>query len=303
MIQQASPTPILTRSQLLRRIREAELPCDAKQFNLDELESAGFCKLKRAGLDTNNYKLLTLLDSQTKELKKECKRFRDELELQKKYHSPLWDKAGDELCPIKALAFGQLAQEDEQRVGEKRRKSDPFTRFMESFQNEPVREWKSRDKRRSLSRIQPVLWHEPMTLKDYHNATGLSRATVRNILRRAGARSIPGPRRRNEPERYDSEANAAVLCGWLTRHVKNIDHRKSLITRTLLHCEHNSPDQLGVLFEAITPAYESLHINPDEFENYFSECKKILYPSQTSALGLGYFSSILKYSSHNDLPD
>ena len=117
-----------------------------------------------------------------------------------------------------------------------------------------------------------------MTILDYHDATGLSRRTALNIVRRLNAKPIAPRQRRNEAAKYGSDANIAVLCEWLMRYVKNISNRKALLVGTLLHCKHDSPNRFQALLKKVSPVISSLEIGPEEFVRYFFDCEKILHP-------------------------
>jgi len=145
-----------------------------------------------------------------------------------------------------------------------------------------TRPWKSRDRRRFFHFSRPALWHEQMSVMDYHEATGESRATIRNMLKRLGAQPIAQRKRPNEPARYDRHTNHALLCDWLIRHVKDREARQGWLARTLVHCQHETPEHYDQLFESIRPVLESLGIKTTEqrqqFLCYMEQCKQMLHP-------------------------
>jgi hypothetical protein len=281
MKKKAAPNPKLIRQRLLERIREATLPDDANDFTRQELEAAGmFNGFKHPkDWDDKTFRLFVLFATQAKELRKECKRLRHEVEIREDYHSPRWEDVGNEPCPIKQADLRYEAEAEDARVNEERRKQrDPLSAIAESSKHYRSRKWEFRDARRWWSPNKPALWHEPMTVMDYHEATGLSRRTAQNIVDRLGVLPDNSQRRRNEPALYGQAANVAVLNEWLTHYQKKPENRKGLIARTLIHCKFESPEHREWMEKALQPAIQSLKLSRDDFSRYLSVCEKILHP-------------------------
>lgn len=283
-----NPDPKLVHRRLLARIRDATLPKDADKFPRQELEAAGILDgYNQQGMGEKTFRLFVLLATQTKELRKECERLRGEVELHQNYYSPIRDKAWAECCPIKRAELERLADADEVQVNEQRRKArEPATWLLNYGKGSQIRSWKYRDKRRFLVPFKEVPWHEPMTVMDYHAATGLSRRTIQNLVDRLAARPVVARNRRNEPARYDLETNYAVLRDWLTRYVKDKDRQKALIVRSLIYCQHKTPEHFDRLFDTLHPIIQELGVTRGEFVRYFKDCRKILVPPEIPNLWL-----------------
>jgi hypothetical protein len=276
-----SVTPL---EALLRRIRAATFPADAKSFRLEELSAVeldvGYTRPKH--WHDSDFCLFVLLATQAKELRREIARLRPKTGVGKDWKSMPLMRSFMEPCPIKQAELERQAKEEKRIADEQRRKQLDLQ--AESAHQADARKWKRRDEKYDLHRFRPALWHEPMTLLDYHAATGISRRTLQNILDRAALRPVGGRVRPNDPARYDQPANAYVLCQWLTHYVKDPVRRKALIARTLLHCEQKAPERFSLLLKAIYPAFESLGVTCDEFANYVAECRRILHPPPPASL-------------------
>jgi hypothetical protein len=277
----APASPSLQRSRLLFRIREAKLPEEGKSFTLDELKAAGLADYKRpTHWSDADFRLFVLFTHQVQELRKRVGGLQDTIKLHETYHSPLWDEMLKEACPIKQAELRRKAEEDDRKVNEARRQQrDPRNGILRAFFDASnFQPWRHRDGTSKFPQFQTAAWHEPMTVMDYHKATGLSRRTVLNILKRAGIQPLAVRKRPNEPASYGTDANAQVLCQWLTRHVKDPKRRKALAARTLLHCQNATPEHIRFLIEAIFPALTSLSVTDQDFIAYLDECKTVLYP-------------------------
>lgn len=280
------PSPTEIRQRLEKRIAEAKLPSDLDRFTWAELEASGmFARYtKQKGWDDKTFLLFVLMAEQSKALRKERDNLKHQVELSEDYHSPLRVAAYVEPCPIKKAQLHNKAAAEEQRVNEQRRRErDPVARMLERSKSISARKWEFRDEAHPFfSTFTPARWHEPMTLMDYHEATGLSRRTVKNILDRAGARPLEGRKRPNEPARYGQDSNAVVLQAWLIQHVKNLDARRALLAQTLAQCKHDMPEHFGRMVEAIIPVVQSLGITTEEqvkeFKAYLAECEQIMFP-------------------------
>lgn len=266
----------------MQRIREATFPKDLKQFSWPEMESAGLLsKFKHpAKWDNDTFQLFVLFSIQTNQLRKQRDNLKTEVEASKEYYSPLRIAAWMELCPIKQADLTRQALEEEARVNEERRKKrdghhEALLRNPGGFSKS---KWKRRDSRSLFVAFNEANWHLPMTVMDYHEATGLSRRSVQNILNNASLRPAISSKRRNEAPCYGLDANEVVLVAWLTRYVKDPAQRKPLAVRTLLHCQHETPDEIAFLHRAIEPAIRSLGIEDVEFYRYMNDCESILYP-------------------------
>ena len=269
------------RQNLLRRIREASFPDDFARFTGQELESAGlFHSNNDPRKNTSGYQHYVLLTTQAKELRKHRDLLAHRVELLENYHSPLWDDVWNEPCPVKEAELRRKAEADEARVNEQRRKErDPLASFREFLGKVKIRRWENRDRRRFHHHFQPTLWHNPMSVMDYHEATGLTRRTIQNLLDRLGAQPIAQRKRPNEALRYDRSTNHALLCDWLVRRVKDRETRRGWLARTLIHCQYKTPEHSAQLFESILPVLESL--TPEQrqqFPRYMGQCKQIVHP-------------------------
>jgi hypothetical protein len=291
-----TPTPAAIRNQLLHRIRKAEFPKDAGQFTLAELRASGLAGKYKQPLDLadNHFKLLVLLATQNNELRQERDRLRLEMENEKDYYSPVRDESRYEPDPLKQEEINRRAEADEARVArdratKKQSQEDAFRQFVDAFSRRP---WIHRDKRRQP--WQAVFWHEPMTVMAYHQATGLTRRTIQNVLRRIKAAPLESRHRRNEPARYGTETNFAVLRAWLIQYEKKPENRRAWLVRTLLKCAHEMPDHLETLAGALMPVFKSLGIenpaNSPQFLEYYRQCEARLYPPSpplpTAAYGI-----------------
>jgi len=118
----STATPTAIRNQLLRRIREAKLPNDAKQFSLAELRETGLAgKYKQPpDLPDGHFKLLVLQAIQIKEIRRECDTLRLEIENEKEYYSLIRDGLRNEPDPIKQAVIRRRAEADEARVARER---------------------------------------------------------------------------------------------------------------------------------------------------------------------------------------
>jgi len=277
-------TPAAIRNQLLHRIQEAEFPNDASQFKLTELRETGLAAKynQPTDLPESHFKLLVLLATQNKELRRECNRLQLEIEDRREYYSSIREELYNEPDPLKQEEISRRAEEDEARVARnrdarKRSHEQDMQKLVEAFSR---RRWISRDKRRRP--WQAVFWHEPMTAMAYHEATGLTRRTIHNVLRRIKAAPLDKRHRRNDPARYGVETNFAVLCQWLIRYEKKPDHRRAWLVRTLLKCAHEMPDRLEALVGVLMPVFKSLGIenpaNSPPFLEYYRKCEARLYP-------------------------
>ena len=266
----------------MQRISEATFPKDLKQFSWLEMESAGLLsKFKHpAKWDNDTFQLFVLFSIQTNQLRKQRDNLKKKTEASEKYFSLLRLVASAELCPIKQADLFRQAQEDENHVNEERRKErdGPYAAMLPNPGGFSKSKWKRRDSRSFIVAFHGTNWHQPMTVMDYHEATGLSRRSVQNILNNASLRPAISSKRRNEAPCYGLDANKVVLVAWLTRYVKDPAQRKPLAVRTLLHCQHETPDEIAFLHRAIEPAIRSLGIEDAEFYRYMNDCESILYP-------------------------
>jgi hypothetical protein len=287
------------RQNLLRRIREASFPADFDRFTGQELETAGLIHSNNdPRKDTPGYRHYVLLVTQAKELRKQRDGLASRVELLEHYHSPLWHNVWNEPCPIKEAELRRKAEADEARVNEQHRKErDPLAGLTEIWGKVKMRPWKSRDKRQLYYGFRPALWHEPMSVMDYRKATRLTRRTIQNMLDRLGARPIAQRKRPNEPARYDRHTNHKLLCDWLIRHVKGKEARQGWLTRTLVHCQHETPEHYTQLFKSIRPVLKSLGIQTPEqrqqFLCYMKQCKAILHPPLPPPLLLDPINDLL----------
>lgn len=279
-------TPSAICHRLLRRIDAAKFPGDAKNFTLAEITDAGLTKEYENNRDKGwpdiLFKTLVLLAVQNNRLREQCHRLEQQIEEQQPYYSPIRDEGRNEPDPVKLAEINRRAEADEARVAKmraekKKLKEDSWKQFLEAFSRRP---WTNRDKSRRVYR--PVFWHEPMTINDYHDATGISRRTLHNILKRLQAKPVTGRKNPNEPATYGPDTNYAVLSLWLTKYVKKPEHRRAWLVQTLLKTVHEAPDFLKALAPALKPVFISLGIgdieNAAEFWNYFSLCDSELYP-------------------------
>ncbi len=295
----AKPSLSRIRSRLMERIRDADLPKDAANFNWHDLEAAGlYREFKRPqGWDDKTFRLFVLLAEQAKLLRAKCSALERRIGVLEDYHSPLWEKVAAEPCPIKQQELRRAAMAEDARINDERFKQrDPFTSMMAIFGNAKLRPWKYRDRRRKFFPFRETLWHEPMTVMDFHEATGLSRRTLHNLLKRLGARPVTERERRNEPARYGPATNGGVLCEWLKRYVKDLHTRRAFFARTLVYCDHKSPQHYAELVNFMAPAILSLGFKTkaeiDEFKRYVTACKQVLYPPLPSSHLLGNLASL-----------
>lgn len=280
----ASRAPGFRQNQLLLRIRAAEFPKDASQFKLAELQEAGLAaKYKQPpDLPESYFKLFVLLAIQNRELRRQTTRLQVEGEDRREYYSPIRDELRNEPDPLKQAEILFRAEADEARVARTReaRKLSDEQDMQELVQAFGRRPWTNRDKRHHP--WQAVFWHEPMTVMAYHRATGLTRRTILNVLRRIKATPLNTRHRRNDPGRYGAESNFDVLREWLIRYQKKPEHRRAWLVRTLLKCAHETPDRLEALVGAVMPVFKSLGIeNPassPHFLEYYRKCEARLYP-------------------------
>jgi hypothetical protein len=279
-----SASPATIRNKLLYRIRQAKFPGDLDQFTLAELRETGLAgKYKQpADLPDKHFKLLVLLALQNNEFRQECALLRIEIENEKDYRSPVRDELHNEPDPLKRAEIERRAEADEARVAHERSQKEQaqvtaFRQFAAAISRRP---WASRYKRRQPWKA--VSWHEPMTVMAYHEATGLTRRTLQNVLRRIKASPLATRHLKNEPARYGPDTNFAVLREWLIKYEKNAKHRRAWLVRTLLKYAHELPEHLKTLFEAVMPVFNSLGIenpgNSPQFLEYYRQCKAILYP-------------------------
>ncbi len=295
MKKQAAPNQNALHQNLLLRIREASFPADFDEFDWQELEDAGLLRgFVNQGLDTKTFRHFVLLATQAKELRKQRDWLARRIELLEHYDSPLWDAVWNEPCPIEEAKLRREAEADDIRNNEQHRKQrDPLARFMEISGKVKVREWEFRDKRRRHRSFRPALWHEPMSIMDHREATGLSRRTIQNMLDRIGARPIAARKRRNEPARYKPHTNHALLCDWLSRCVKDRQTRRGWLARTLAHCLHETPKHYARLFKSMHPVLASLDIQTlgqrRQFARYIKRRKETLYPSPPNCLAVSNF--------------
>jgi hypothetical protein len=292
------PTTSAFRHRLLRRIDAAKLPGDAKNFTLTEITEAGLTKEyennREKGWPDNLFKALVLLAVQNNRLREQYHRLVQQIKEQKPYYSPIRDEGLNEPDPVKLAEINHRAEADEARVAKaradkKKSEDDSWKRILEAFGR---RTWTDRDKSRRVYR--PFFWHEPMTINDYQDATGISRRTLLNILKRLQAKPVTSRNNLNEPVTYGPNTNYAVLSVWLTKYVKKPEHRRAWLVRTLLKTAHEAPDFLKALAPALKPVFVSLGIsdiaNATEFWDYFSQCDSELYPRLAEG---SYFSDPL----------
>jgi hypothetical protein len=276
-----TPSPEAIRYQLLSRIREAKFPTDADKFTESELREAGLWEkyTRPEDMGGKSFKLLVLLATQARELRRERDNLRREIDELEDYRSPHRDKLRDEPDPLKRQEITRQAEADEARVAQERaaKKQSFHDAFLKFFGQRP---WLRRDA--SHTPYEPVYWHEPMTVMDYHEATGLTRRTILNILHRLGAKPLAKRERINAPAKYGVETNFAILREWLVRYEKQPGNRRAWLVRTLLKYKHDSPEHFKDLIQAILPVLESLGINTEEkikeFRAYVLQCEPILYP-------------------------
>lgn len=283
-------TPSAIRNRLLRRIHEATFPRDATAFTLAELCQTGLADnySQPAELPDSHFKLLVLLATQNKELRRQRDKLLRENEAQEDYFSPIRDQLRYEPDPLKQQELTRQAEADEARVEQirterKRAQLSEFERFVAAASR---KRWANRDRRQQPRRA--VFWHETMTVMDYHEATGLTRRTLQNLLRRIKADPILKRQRRNEPARYGPANNFAVLREWLLRYEKQPEHRRAWLVRTLLKYAHEMPDHLNTVAHAVHPVLESLGINDtpkfEAFLKYYRQCEAIIYPPGAQTL-------------------
>ncbi len=285
-----SPSPETRQSRLLTRICDANLPNDANKFTLEELKSSGLLNsyTRPPGWSDHRFVQFVLLAIQSKELRKQrdaLQRRTDNLQRRLEellpYRSPLWDEASIEPCPIEEARLRRAAQVDDARVSAERRRqatlvpADPI-----EFTNQA---WKTRDTRSLGFQFQPVVWHEPMTVMDYRQATGMSRRTIQNFLSRSGARPIEARKGRNAPARYGRETNGAVLVAWLIGHVDDRHTRRGWAARILILTRHKAPTHYEWLLELMCPVVITLGLSGVEFIEYLSECEEHLHPASKPA--------------------
>src|SRR5262245_58393618 len=190
-------TPANASNQLLHRIRNAELPRHAGQFTLAELDQAGltaqFENNQTKGWPESLFKTLVLLAIQNKELRRERDRLQQEIEENNEYYSPIRDELRNERDLLKREEIKRRAEADEARVARDRAEKEQsrsvlFRKMLDDLSRQP---WIFRDQ--SHLPREPVFWHEPMTVMNYHQATGLSRRTLQNVLRRIKATPTRSP--------------------------------------------------------------------------------------------------------------
>ena len=263
------------------------MPKEANLFKDTELRDSGlwFEYVQPAHMADNHFKLLVLLALQSRELRKRCDDLHQQVEELTPYHSPLWEKLHKEPDPLKQQAIRAAIDADEKKeaqrkAAKKKAFNDSLKLIMECFGKKT---WKSRDRKHVP--FQAVLWHEPMTVNDYHEATGISARQLQNVLRRLKAEPLQAKRarkRKNEPLRYGVETNMKVLCEWLIRYIKDPGTRRAWLVKTCLKCKHEAAEHLDRMKEAIMPALLSLNINSGEtledFVNYVKKVDQILYP-------------------------
>lgn len=287
------------RRKLLTRIRDANLPGDAGKFTHEELRDAGLLRRydRPGGCSDSAFRLFVLFAVQNSELRKQSGQLKHRLTQLEQYHSPLWDDVWKEPCPIKAAELGREAEADDVRCNEQRRKKRDwvFDNLEAIIRAGGRRNWKTRDKRRLHHRPDPALWHDPMSLEDYHNATGISRRTLQNTIDRMGAKPVAPRKRRNEPARFGPATNYALLCHWLIQQVPDDRARRGFLARTLIHCQQQSPQHYDRLFEEVRPVLKSLCVltpaQDREFSAYLEECRRVLYPVLTPPSVLDPFNA------------
>ena len=299
-----APAPAVARNRMLGmldRIRNASLPRDAIKFTLTELRDSGLAEKYQqpSDLPDRHFKLLVLMATQINELHKERDRLLLEKENGEDYYSPIRDELRQEPDPIKQTEISRRAEADEARVAQDRasRKQFQIDCFHQLSNALGRRPWLSRDKRRQP--WAPTFWHQPMTVMAYHRATGLSRRTIQNVLRRIKAVPLENRSRRKDPARYGTKLNFTVLREWLLRYEKKPEHRRAWLVRTLLKYKYEMPEQLETLTNAVIPVLRSLEIddpgNSPEFMAYYRQCETLLYPPPSPLLGSG-ISALLELS-------
>jgi hypothetical protein len=295
----AAPSPDSIRRKLLIRIREAEFPRDVAKFTSPELEGAGLFRgySRSVGWTDATFRQFVLFAEQVKELRKESEKLKSRITLLEKYYSPLWDEVWKEPCPIKQAGLRRDAEADDARCNEQHRKERNwvFDNIEAIIRADGSRNWKTRDKRRIHHLPDCALWHNPMSLEDYHKATGLSRRTLQNVLYRLDAKPIAPRKRRNDAANYSPQTNYGILRDWLVRHVKVPHARQGLLARTLLHCQQEAPKHYDRLFEEVRPVLKSLCVltpaQDREFSAYLEECRRVLYPVLTPPSPLDPFNA------------
>jgi hypothetical protein len=276
------------REKFLRDIREAKTLSDLKRIKWSQPMAAKWlsrCEYPKDLNDDNRW-LFILLAAQAKELRNQRDYLARRVELLSSYHSPLWGEVRHEPCPIREFELRCKAEQDDARMDEQRRQelAAPFNRLMDAMVKAQPSEWKSRDASLPHRSFRAVLWHEPMSAMDYHEAIGLSRRTIKDMLDRLRAQPIAPRERPNKSARYARNTNHAILCDWLKRRVKDPQKRRGWLARTLLYCQHETPALFAELNKSVRPVLESLGEPPQEFERYLKKCKAILYPPQQSTV-------------------
>ena len=299
------PDGLAVRTKFLKQIRDAKSLAELENIKLLNANATNWLQNFEppTGLSDKHYNQIRLLLTQVKELRKECNFLAARVELLSEYHSPLWDNARDEQCPIKEAEFRRKAQEEDVTKNQERLNKQrlPLDGLMAALRANKTHPWKSRD-RRVHRRPWPAFWHEPMSVMDYHDATGLTRRTIQNMLDRLAATPIAPRKRSNEPARYGLEVNHAILCDWLMRCVKDPNARRGLLARTLLHCQHKTPQHYPRLKKAVKPVLGTLKSFTEDFDNYLEKCKRVIHPpyepsSLDKALGI---SDLLRLESESE---
>ena len=268
----------------MQRIRDAQLPQDAGSFGLEELEAAGVLRQFQGQIDGQHKRLFVLFAVQARELRKQRDGLQRKIDLSKNYFSPVWEKVWQEPCPLKQSELRRKAEAEDARGNAKRVKErDASSLLMTLLGRKGSPKWLHRDERQIGPWFHPSLWHEPMSVMEYRDATGMTRRTVQNVLRRLSAKPVVQRKRPNEPHRYDLSTNHAVRhCYWLTKDVKDTHKRRGWLARTLVECREKTPQHFDQLFESVRPVLDSIEVQSEaqvqKFMTYLDACQEKLYP-------------------------
>jgi hypothetical protein len=281
MKKNTAPDELALRTKFLKQIRDAKSLAELENIKLLNANATNWLRYfeRPDGLSEKHYNQIRLLLTQVKELREQRDFLADRVELLSEYHSPLWDDARNEPCPIKEAEIRRKVHEEETTKNQERLNKQrlPLDGLMAALGVNKTHLWKSRD-RRVHRRPWPALWHEPMSVMGYHNATGLTRRTIQNMLDRLAATPIAPRKRSNEPARYGLKVNHAILCDWLMRCVKDPNARRGLLARTLLHCQRETAQHYPRLKKAVKPVLGTLDNLEQDFDGYLAKCKRLLYP-------------------------
>lgn len=236
-------------------------------------------------MKNEHFMLVVLLAIQSKELREKCRDLEEQVKELEPYHSPLWDKLHKEPDPLKQQEIRAQIQADQERDAQlkAKKKQDIYEFIARLGSTYPIRKWEIRDKKHVP--YQAVFWHEPMTVNDYHNATGMSARQLRNVLHRLNAEPLQDKstrKRRNEPLRYGVETNLKVFCEWLIRYQKDLEVRRAWLVKTCLKYKHEKREHFQSFLDAIMPVLKSLDLNSgdalEQFIKYHHEVDRLLYP-------------------------